>query len=248
MSDPKVYRSTFTAAEIEKILKSVGLKINADSIVTDIDTGGAANVISAETLKTTINKIINETTGDGLKTAINAATDSNVFTDTHKTSLENMSLRFIGTKANITERNNVATTSFIGGEVILLLKNESEQAVFQYWDNAATAWKDVYRAENREITVANAGDSVLKQFPKTKFKGIEASIIAKGPGSDSDFHMTTVRCAWKGADIYLTSYGDLFNAELFSIEADVATGDAIALKATTLSDNISIRVEITNAF
>lgn len=248
MSEPKVYRSTYTAAEIEKILMSVGNKFDKTSIITDLQEGGLENVVAAETLKTIINKIIEDTTGEGLKDAINAADDCNVFTDSLKTSLENMSLRFIGTKANITERDNIDTANFIGGEVILLLKNESDQIVFQYWDNATTSWLDVYQAESRTITVVNAGSSVLKQFPKTKWKMLEASIIAKGPGTDGDFHMTTARIGWKGDDIMLTTYGDLYNTQLFTIDAMAASGDNIALTATTLTSNVSIHVEVVNVY
>lgn len=248
MADNKVYRSSFTATEIEKILMSVGEKFNKSSLVQDLQIGGVENAVSAEVLKEIINKIIQDTTGDGLKAAINAADDSNVFTDAMKNSLQNMSLRFIGTKANITERNNLNTSDYIGGEVILLLKNESDQIVFQYWDNATSTWLDVYQAESRTITVANAGDSVLKQFPKTKWKVLEASIIAKGPGDDGDFHVTTARIGWKGSDIMITTFGDMYSEKLFDINALSAANDNIALTATTLVDNTSIHIEVLNVY
>ncbi len=248
MSDkPKGYKLPYSAAELQRLVELIQQKLDQSAIITSHEGASDENILSAEYVNDRFGSLENSLTGTGLRDAINALDNSNIFTDAHLQAVESTSLRFIGTFATITARNNIDTTDFAGGEVILLLSNESGNVGFQYYDLANTNWISTDKLSiNSEVNVPAVGASVLKTFPQADFKLMDLTVLAK---SGSGFHRSVVSIGWHGADVYITSTGDLFNVEHFEVDAAIITAtNTVEISVTTLIADTDIQAEITAAY
>ncbi|MGR2462439.1 hypothetical protein ACUX4R_26565, partial [Salmonella enterica] len=149
----------------------------------DYTAGGTeGQVAAASAVKNMWLKLNEMVTGEGLKDAINAANDSNVFTDYYKSILDRETWKFIGSPADLLARDDIDTSNFEGGEVILLQKNASGNPEFQYWKRTPVAggdpifgWESVYEGNSNDssIDIPVVGTSILKTIPKALFHMVE---------------------------------------------------------------------------
>nr|CAK6597873.1 unknown function [Klebsiella phage vB_Ko_K5lambda5] len=244
------YRFSLTAAEIERLLLSIQTAIQNVDIIYDYTAGGTpGQVAAASAVKNMWLKVNEMVTGEGLKDAINNAGDSNVFTDYYKSLLDRDGWKFIGSPADILARDDIDTTNFTGGEVILLQKNDSGNPEFQYWKRTPVAggdpifnWAPVYEggANDANIEIPVVGTSILKSIPKALFHMVEfrVHVYDKTQGHWQD---TDGKIGFRGEDLIYSEYNNVQTQQLATIEYSMDSDDMI-ISLTSLAPNLKCRL------
>lgn len=244
------YRFSLTAAEIERLLLSIQTAIQKVDIIYDYTAGGTiGQVAAASAVKDMWLKVNEMVTGQGLKDAINSAGDSNVFTDYYKSLLDRDGWKFIGSPPDILARDDIVTTDFTGGEVILLQKNESGNPEFQYWKRTPVAggdpvfnWTPVYEgnANDSNIEIPVVGSSILKSIPKALFHMVEFRVhvydATLGHWQDTDG-----KIGFRGEDLLYSEYNNVQTQQLATIEYSMDDEDMI-ITLTSLVPNLKCRL------
>ena len=243
---PRAYRFSLTAPEIEQLLLSINDTIKATDIIYDYALGGTVGqVAAASAVKNMWLKLNEMVTGQGLKDAINAAEDSNVFTDYYKSLLDREGWKFIGSPADILARDDIVTTLFTGGEVILLQKNESGSPEFQYWKRTPVAggdpifgWASVYEGNSNDaaIEIPVVGTSILKDIPKALFHMVEfrVHVYDKTLGHWQD---TDGKVGFRGEDLIYSIYNHVQTKALANITF-AQDSDSMTISVTSLEPNV----------
>lgn len=244
------YRFSLTAAEIERLLLSIQSAIQNVDIIYDYTAGGeVGQVAAASAVKNMWLKVNEMVTGEGLKDAINNAGDSNVFTDYYKSLLDRDGWKFIGSPADILARDDIDTSTFTGGEVILLQKNDSGNPEFQYWKRTPVAggdpvfgWSPVYEggANDSNIEIPVVGTTILKSIPKALFHMVEfrVHVYDKTLGHWQD---TDGKIGFRGEDLLYSEYNNVQTMNLATIEYSMDDEDMI-ISLTTLEPNLKCRL------
>lgn len=253
MSD-NAYRLSLTAADIENLLLSIPFKMGTADIVYDYkEGGGKGKIAAASAVKDMWLQLNTMVTGEGLKAAINSAGDSNVFTDYHKSALERRSWFFVGSPFDIVARGDINTTSFEGGEVILLQHNESGLPEFQYWkrntldekDGQYTfEWAPVYPSTSQDVDVVfpDVGTNLLKNIPKTLFHMVEFRIHAYHPLS-GNWQSVDGKLGYKETKLLVSLYNELETDRIIEYSFD-QDQDSMKINITTLLENTKCWVSI----
>lgn len=257
MSTNPQYRLSMTAAEIERLLLSISEKTSPEDIVYDYAEGGATGkVAAASAVKNMWLKLNEMVTGEGLKAAINAAEDSNVFTDKYKSILDRESFKFIGSPADLLARDDIDTTNFDGGEVILLQKNASGNPEFQYWkrtpgNNGAAPtfeWEAIGSSGSNDasISVPAVGTQLLKSIPKVLFHMVEFRIHAY----DTDTgHWQSIdgKLGYRGDDLLVSEYNGVKSKDLITIAYNQSSS-TMDISITTLQKDIKCYLSIITGY
>lgn len=242
----RAYRFSLTAPQIEQMLLSINDAITNNDIVYDYTAGGDTGKVAAASAVRNMWLRLNEmVTGQGLKDAINSSGDSNVFTDYYKSILDRESWKFIGSPADILARDDIVTTNFTGGEVILLQKNASGNPEFQYWKRTPVAggdpifsWESVYEgnANDSSIVVPVVGTSVVKAIPKSLFHMIEFRLHIY---ETTLGHWQSVdgKLGYRGEDLFYSLYNQVQTKPLATINFAQDT-EEMTVSITTLEPNI----------
>lgn len=242
----RAYRFSLTAAQIENLLLSINDAIKTSDIIYDYAAGGTTGqVAAASAVKDMWLKLNQMVTGQGLKDAINNADDSNVFTDYYKSILDRESWKFIGSPADTLARDDIDTTNFTGGEVILLQKNLAGNPEFQYWKRTPVAngdpifsWEPVYEGSSNDssIEIPAIGTSIVKQIPKSLFHMIEfrVHVFDKTLG-----HWQSVdgKLGYRGEDLIYSLYNQVQTKPLATLAFN-QDNDNMSVSVTTLEPNI----------
>lgn len=243
---PRAYRFSLTGPQIEQLLLSINDAINKIDIIYDYTAGGTVGqVAAASAVKDMWLKLNEMVTGEGLKKAINDASDSNVFTDYYKSLLDREGWKFIGSPSDILARDDIATTNFTGGEVILLQKNESGNPEFQYWKRTPVAggdptfaWSSVYEGNSNDasIEIPAVGTSILKEIPKAIFHMVEfrVHVYDKTLGHWQD---TDGKVGFRGEDLVYSIYNHVQTKPLANITFSQDTENMI-ISITSLEPNV----------
>ncbi|UGO47080.1 hypothetical protein CHUBBYTHOR_142 [Shigella phage ChubbyThor] len=243
---PRAYRFSLTAPQIEQLLLSINDAIKSEDIIYDYAAGGTVGqVAAASAVKNMWLKLNEMVTGQGLKDAINAAEDSNVFTDYYKSLLDREGWKFIGSPADELERGDIDTANFTGGEVILLQKNASGNPEFQYWKRTPVAggdptfaWASVYEGNSNDssIEIPVIGTSVLKDIPKALFHMVEFRVHVYdetlGHWQDTDG-----KVGYRGEDLFYSTYNHVQTKPLATIDFSQDT-DSMTVSVTSLEPNV----------
>lgn len=250
------YRFSLTAKEIEEILLSVVGKISTDKIVYDYTEGGDVGYVSAASavrqLWLDVNKMV---TGEGLKENINNAGDSNVFTDHYKSILDRENWMFIGSPWDIIVRDDIDTTDFKGGELILLQHNSSGNPEFQYWkkitlENGQVIFRwesiDQSSSNNEQQVIEKAGEVILKKIPKNIFHMVEFRLHGYQEFS-GNWHSIDGKLGYKESDLYSAMYNEAKTAELFSYSFD-QDEQYMYVKVKTKFDNTKCFISFISGF
>lgn len=227
MNTEKQYRLSLTAAKIEELLLSIQDKISPDDIVYEYTAGGEkGKIAAASAVKNMWLKLNEMVTGDGLKAAINAAEDSNVFTDNYKSILDRESFKFVGSPADILARDDINTQAFTGGEVILLQKNVAGNPEFQYWKrtpgtngaNPTFEWAsvDAGGANDANITIPAVGTQLLKSIPKSLFHMVEFRIHSY-EANNGHWQSVDGKLGYRGDDLVISEYNGVKTKDLVQI-------------------------------
>lgn len=257
MASNPSYRFSMTAAEIERLLLSISEKISPENIVYDYTAGGEEGFVAAASAVKNMWLRLNEmVTGEGLKAAINAADDSNVFTDHYKSILDRESFMFIGSPADILARDDIDTTNFKGGEVILLQKNSAGNPEFQYWKRTPGQggadptfdWEsvDAGGANDSNITIPAVGTQLLKAIPKNLFHMVEFRIHAY----DTDAgHWQSIdgKLGYRGEDLLVSEYNGVMSKKLIEISYS-QTSTTMDINITTLQKDIKCWLSIITGY
>lgn len=242
----RAYRFSLTAPQIEQMLLSINDAITNNDIIYDYTAGGDTGKVAAASAVRNMWLRLNEmVTGQGLKDAINSAGDSNVFTDYYKSILDRESWKFIGSPADILARDDIVTTNFTGGEVILLQKNASGNPEFQYWKRTPVAggdpifsWESVYEGNSNDssIVVPVVGTSVVKAIPKSLFHMIEFRLHVY---ETTLGHWQSVdgKLGYRGEDLFYSLYNQVQTKPLATINFAQDT-EEMTVSITTLEPNI----------
>ncbi|AEM91831.1 hypothetical protein PKNFJJPA_00031 [Salmonella phage vB_SenAc_BPS6] len=242
----RAYRFSLTAPEIERLLLSINDSIQKLDIIYDYTAGGTeGQVAAASAVKNMWLKLNEMVTGEGLKDAINAANDSNVFTDYYKSILDRETWKFIGSPADLLARDDIDTSNFEGGEVILLQKNASGNPEFQYWKRTPVAggdpifgWESVYEGNSNDssIDIPVVGTSILKTIPKALFHMVEFRVHAR-ESTLGHWQDTDGKIGYRGEDLIYSLYNHVQTKPIanISFSQDV---DNMIITITTLEPNI----------
>uniref|UniRef100_A0AAU8L019 Uncharacterized protein n=1 Tax=Serratia phage Kevin TaxID=3161161 RepID=A0AAU8L019_9CAUD len=249
---PDSYRFSLTAAQIEKLLLSIGEKLGPTDIEYDYTKGGAAGVVSAASAVRNMWLKLNEmVTGEGLKDAINNAGDSHVLTDYYKSLLDRDTWKFVGSPADYLARDDIDTSQFTGGEVILVQSNRSGNPEFQFWKRTAVPGGDpVYGwavIDNRggqdvDVTFPIIGTNLLKKIPKSMFHMVEIRIHAYRPIT-GDWQSVDGKLGYKGDNVYFSLTNEVETARLVEYSFDQNTTDML-VNITTLAPDIKCYLSV----
>lgn len=244
--EQRAYRFSLTAAQIEQLLLSINDVITKTDIVYDYTAGGTAGqVAAASAVKDMWLRLNQMVTGEGLKDAINNAGDSHVFTDYYKSILDRESWKFIGSPADLLARDDINTSNFTGGEVILLQKNAAGNPEFQYWKRTPVAggdpifgWSPVYEGSSNDssINIPAVGTAIVKEIPKTIFHMIEFRVHV----FDTTLgHWQSVdgKLGYRGEDLFYSLYNQVQTKPLATIQF-AQDADNMSVSITTLEPNI----------
>lgn len=256
MANEKQYRFSLTAAEIERLLLSISDKLTATEIVYDYTAGGEeGKVAAASAVKNMWLKLNEMVTGEGLKNAINAAEDSNVFTDADKEALSRQSYKFVGSPADILARDDIDTTKFTGGELILLQKNISGNPELQYWKRtpvvggtATFAWESLSASgsNDTQLEIPVVGTQLLKKVPKTLFHMVEFRIHAK---EENTGHWQSIdgKLGYRGEDLIVSLYNLIQTKDLVTYDFDQTLTD-MEFNITTLVPDVKVWLAFVTGF
>lgn len=243
MNDVRIARSSVTLEELEKFLKLLPTVLTTEQILQSWQEGAEDQVISAKALSEVLKVLNQRSEGTGLVTQIQDAPDCNVLTDELKDKLDNFSLRFVGVLADVLQRDNIDVSNYIGGETIILLRNEYGNASIQYYDKPLTSWRDLYpvQAGERTVEVETPQNALVRTFVKANYRMIRVNVLAK----TSDKVQSTV------ATISYTTGSSVANigiehehipqGRLFTLRASAAD-PTIEVRAETSASNTSVRV------
>lgn len=253
MPENAKYRIGVSGAELLRLLQAIPEKIDKTSISQLLEDTNADTVPSSKIFNQYITTLQSGTQGEGLKAAIEAIPDCNIFTDAQKEAIENVALRFIGTTANTSTLGSINTSSFTGGEVILILSNEYGNADFLYWSTSDSEWKATNPlALHRTVTVDSAGASVIKSFPKASYTVMTMRVTAK---SNTKFHKCDIDVGVMGDDVFPMAYAELCSEDdieangLFDVSANyVSATETVEVVLTTKDPNTNIQAQIISAY
>lgn len=249
MADNAPYQFSLTGREIELLLTSIRDKIDKNSIDQVIELS-STGIPATSKVKEELNKIVNATTGQGLKDAINNALDSNVFSDRYKGLLDQGGgFQFVGAPATVSERDNIDTTNYVGGETILLQSNEYGVPTVQFWNVSSSNWLDTdpTKAVSLQKTFNGTSKQLLISLPKTKFSIYTFKIMAK---TNNEFHMLDVNIGlnYGGTVAYMTGSNDFYGiSKLFSATVDY-DGTKMDLSLTPTVSTINVKCDLISAY
>ncbi|AWY10165.1 hypothetical protein [Vibrio phage VP-1] len=246
MSTTAPYQFSLSGTEIEKLLKSITEKLDKSAIDTTME---GTSVPSTPTVKAALNEVLKTVTGVDLRKAIQDAPDCNVFTDNYKTLLERGGFLFVGAPADIPKRNAISTTTFQGGETILLQSNEFGVPTVQYWNGTSKKWDDVdeAKAHSFEKTFNGTSKQELIKLPKTKFSIYTFKVMAK---TNTNIHMMDLHVGlnYSGNTAWMTGTNDFYGSgKLFTPTVDY-DGTNMTLSLTPKASTINVRCEVIAAY
>lgn len=253
---PDSYRFSLTAAQIEKLLLSIGDKLDKTSIEYDYTKGGGLGVVSAASAVKDMWLRLNEmVTGEGLKQAINDAEDSNVFTDYYKSLLDRDTWKFVGSPADYLERDDIDTSQFTGGEVILVQSNRSGNPEFQYWKRTPVpggdpvfGWAVVDSRGGQDVDVEFpvVGTGLLKKIPKSLFHMVEIRIHAYRAAT-GDWQDVDGKLGYRGDNVYFSLGNEIQLNRLVEYSFDHNDTDML-INITTLAPDIKCYLSVITGY
>ncbi len=237
------FRSVFTGGEIEEILKSVRDKLDT-SAITDSFAGGEPDKIpSAKAILELSKSFDNTFTPDGVRDLLAEANNSNIFTDSFKKKLEGVSDQFKGVYVDITSRDSIDTKTYVGGEVVLVLKNIEGRSEFEYWDAVKKKWTIVDQGNNkggRQFTGIPLGTTVIASYDNASRFGGKYLIHGRTPANDSQ--LVEVSVVNKLLNVQWSAYGQIVaGADVFDIDVKL-TGTEVEIQVTTKVASSSITI------
>lgn len=245
---PSKYRSSYTGAEIQRLLSSISSKLDSTVIRNDF-TGGTDVVASAELAKILNDQFQQFLDPNFFRDLVASIPDNNLFTDADKAKLESVdNTTYKGVFLTPTDRNtNLPTTGFTGKEVTFLLDDGSGLQSWDYWDTATNTWKKaklVSTDEIENITFPTVGTGTLSTFDRTEKRAGKYLIYAtKG----LDFQAYEFLAGTNGTDTYISAFGEVGNAQLFNVAANIS-GNNVNITVTTLTTSVTVSARRVNEF
>lgn len=248
------YRIPMGGEEVLQLLRSVNEKIDKSSISQDKDDTDETTVVSSAIFNEVFTKLTEDTTGEGLKQAIEDIPDSNIFTDQHKAAVENIALRFLGVVSNESALpSGTDTDSFRGGEVALVLQNTWGNPDFYHWNKGTEKWNALNKLkQHEEILIESRNSTARKTYPRLDYTCFVYRVIAVSRTSTLHaFHTADITLGCIGDDTYMSVSNEVIsdpNNPLVEFSSDVITAtDQVELLTTTQVDDINLRVEVITA-
>ncbi len=256
MMKPDSYRFSLTAAQIEQLLLSIGNKLDASNIEYDYTVGGPPGTVSAASAVKNMWLKLNEmVTGEGLKDAINSAGDSHVFTDYYKSLLDRDTWKFVGSPADYLARDEIDTSQFTGGEVILVQSNRSGNPEFQFWKRTPVpggdpvfGWAviDNRGGQDVDVTFPIIGTNLLKKIPKSMFHMVEIRIHAFRPQT-GEWQDVNGKLGYRGDDVFFSLTNKVQLADLIEYSFDHNATDML-INVTTLAPDIKCYLSVITGY
>lgn len=228
------YRSLFSGKEIDETLKSVRDKIDKSSITDSYAGGELDKVVSAAAVKSLSDAFDKTFTADGVRTLIDEATDSNVYTDEDKRKVGQINTQFKGTVIDVPSRDAIDVSKYVGGEVILVLRNTADLSEFQYWDGVSLKWLPVSGgASAKDKATLPSGTTVIASYEMGSVHG--AKYLVHGKSTANDSHVVEVMITNKLTAIAWSQYGEVVAGnDVFTVSVGLnGNGVDIELSVTT---------------
>lgn len=240
-----IYKISYTAQDLERLLNSIDGKLNPDDIVKDF-TGGLDKVASAELAKILSDRFDTLQNADVFKTLYLNITNAEIYTTEEKEKLQAQDLSaFKGVFSNASLRNAaLVTTTYTGKEITFLLDNGLGQQTWDYWDNINHVWKQskvVAAGTVDSLIVPSIGTVTYTTMDKTKFQSCKMTIQATKTGQ---YQALEILIGTNGTDTYSVSYAEIGNATLMDIATSI-TGDFVEVKVTTLASDVTLKARKT---
>lgn len=240
------YRLSLTAQEIEQLIRSIGGKLNADAITQDLSSTQDDEVLSAKVANEVLSKLINRTEGDGVKEMIDNAPGINSLTDELLNKINTLDLVFVGT-FTVTQRDALDTSSYSGGETILLLNATTGWGKFQYYDLTTNKWlnANILEDHTNDDTVLNAGSRIIQSLDINTYRTATFVISAR---TAAEVHVSHMTFAWVGSTVYTMITGEIISGDpLFDVVADTSSTD-VNVTVQTLKGNVRVQFQPISIF
>lgn len=247
MADPnKKYRMQLNGEEIEKLLRSVSDKLNANAITKDINSTSDSEVLAASVANEQLKILRDRTTGEGVKKMLELATDVHPLTTALLNKINSLELVFIGSMG-ATSRDALDTTLFKGGEVLLLLNSNDSGGLLQYWDRTTKKWitASILEGYRNVATALTAGVASVQTFDKNSFRTATFTVSVR---SSNEFHVTHYNMGWTDTDTFITSYGDVRNGDVLYTLATSISASGVDVTATTAKNNTRLQIEVHSVY
>jgi len=237
---PTKYRSSYTGQQIDRLLGSISSKLDATAIKNDF-LGGEGQVASAELAKILNDQFQQFLDPNFFRDLIQNIPDNNLFTDEDKAKLDAVdNTTYKGVFLNSADRSaNLSTSGFTGKEITFLLDDGEGLQAWDYWDTSTSSWekaKLVTADELANLTFPTVGTGVLATFDKTERR--VGKFVVYGT-KVLDFQSFEFLVGTNGTDTFISAFGEVGNAQLFDVDAQVS-GDTINVRVTTLTSGVTV--------
>lgn len=239
------FKSRFTGAEIEQLLVKAQSSIS-DSVITDSYTDGKeGTVFSGVGAKALHTLMIDRTSGETLKAAIEAIPNVAVFTEADRAKLTQMSDKFVGAVRDIASRNAIDTSSFVGDEVVFVRSDQDGNPAFFYWDDTNGKWLNAIAdgTGNEDVfPTLPIGTNTLTTYPAGGTTCLKFIVHSK---NGSNVHTAEVLINTNFANVYYTTYAELKSNPLqpiFNLYAELDSNLNIVIKADVYVANSTIKI------
>lgn len=236
------YRSVYSGQEIDEAIAA--MKASNGLIISNDFLGGATKAASAELAKILNDRLDDFEDPDTLRVIIDQIPDSNIFTDAHKFKLEGTNGQFKGVFPTIETRNNataVDSIQYTGNEITLVLDNGLGASEFHRWDFLNAIWKRIKifgLGEFDTVSMPVAGTIPTFQFSSTRFHTMKCLVSVNTP-NNLQRQTQEILVSIIGGNTYISIYGDVGNASLFTASSEVVN-DVVSLLITTTIPNLTV--------
>lgn len=241
----KRFKSKFTGADIEALLSKAQNAISSVDVTDSYTEGKSGTVFSGVGAKALYDYVNDRTSGETLKTQIEAIPGVTVFTDADKAKLDKVSDKFVGSFLDIASRNAFDTSGLVGNEICFVRANELANPMFYYWEDTLGVWVKAIDdgISQEEIFPALAtGTHTLKVIlagGPTAFKYI---LHAK---NGAYVQTSEVLISTNYADVFYTDYALLLsdpNTPMYQVYAELDVDLNIIIKADVYLNNTTIKM------
>lgn len=239
------YKSRFTGSEIENLLVRAQSALSSNSVTDSYTEGLADTIFSGVGAKNLYNLLLDKTSGETLKNAIEAIPDVAIFTEANKTKLNKISDKFVGGVNDIATRNAIDTSSYTGNEVIFVKSDSFGNPMFFYWDPINLVWvKAIDDGVSNESSYPglSIGTHTLKTFAAGSTTCLKFIAHCR---NGSNVHSAEVLINTNYSNVYYTTYADIKSNPLqpiFNLYAELDANLNVLLKADVYVANSTLKV------
>lgn len=239
------FKSRFTGTEIENLLVRAQSSLSSNSVTDSYKEGLPDTIFSGAGAKNLYNELLDKTSGETLKNAIESIPGVAIFTEDNKTKLNKVSDKFVGGVNDIATRNSIDTSLFTGNEIIFVRSDSFGNPMFFYWDNINLKWEEaIDDGISNELSFPglSIGTHSLKTFAAGSTTCLKFIVHSR---NGSNVHSAEVLINTNYSNVYYTTYADIKSNPLqpiFNLYAELDANLNIILKADVFVANSTLKI------